>query len=547
MAEMNKEVLLVVESVSNEKGVDKEVIFEAIEAALAMATKKKHHEIVEDEHGRREANAEFQVRIDRSSGTYETFRCWEVIDPERELEEDAEPPWWRVAELVSDPDSELTPDQAQEIDPALQVGQFHEVPVESVEFGRIAAQTAKQVIVQKVREAERSQVIEMYESRVGQLVSGSIKKTSRESVIVDLGNNAEAILTRENLIPRDTFRVGDRVRALLQEIRPEARGPQLILTRTTPKVLVELFKIEVPEIAEDVIEIRAAARDPGSRAKIAVKTNDGRIDAVGACVGMRGSRVQAVSGELAGEKIDVVLWDDDPAQLAISAMSPAEVKSIFKDDENHTMDIAVEEEKLAQAIGRGGQNVRLASELTGWNLQVMDESAAQRKQEEELLSYVREFMEALSVNEEIARLLVEEGFVDVEEVAYVQVEELTTIEGFDRELVDELRSRARDALLTRELAGGTAGTPAQDLLGMEGMDQTLAFELAAAGVITMDDLAELSVADLLEINAEVGEERAAALIMTARAPWFEDDTSGNDDSGDGEEGDGEEQTGAADG
>ncbi len=545
MAEMNKEVLLVVESVSNEKGVDKEVIFQAIEAALAMATKKKHHEIVEDEHGRREANAEFQVRIDRGSGTYETFRCWEVIDPQRELEEDPEPPWWRVAELVSDPDSELTPDQAQEIDPALEIGQFHEVPVESVEFGRIAAQTAKQVIVQKVREAERSQVIEMYESRVGQLVSGTIKKTSRESVIVDLGNNAEAILTRENLIPRDTFRIGDRVRALLQEIRPEARGPQLILTRTTPKVLVELFKIEVPEIAEDVIEIRAAARDPGSRAKIAVKTNDGRIDAVGACVGMRGSRVQAVSGELAGEKIDVVLWDDDPAQLAISAMSPAEVKSIFKDDENHTMDIAVEEEKLAQAIGRGGQNVRLASELTGWNLQVMDESAAQRKQEEELLSYVREFMEALSVNEEIARLLVEEGFVDVEEVAYVQVDELTAIEGFDRELVDELRSRARDALLTRELAGGTAGTPAQDLLGMEGMDQALAFQLAAAGVITMDDLAELSVADLLEINAEVGEERAAALIMTARAPWFEDDASS--DSGDGEEGDGEEQAGAADG
>ena len=532
---MNREVLLVVESVSNEKGVDKEVIFEAIEAALAMATKKKHHEIIDDAHGRREANAEFQVRIDRSSGTYETYRCWEVIDPEREVEEDeTEPAWWRLAELVADPDSELTPDQAKEKDPTLKIGQFYQVPVESVEFGRIAAQTAKQVIVQKVREAERSQVIELYESRVGQLVSGTIKKTSRESVIVDLGNNAEAILTRENLIPRDTFRVGDRVRALLQEIRPEARGPQLILTRTTPKVLVELFKIEVPEIAEDVIEIRAAARDPGSRAKIAVKTNDGRIDAVGACVGMRGSRVQAVSGELAGEKIDVVLWDDDPAQLAISAMSPAEVKSIFKDDENHTMDIAVEEEKLAQAIGRGGQNVRLASELTGWNLQVMDESAAQRKQEEELLGYAREFMEALSVNEEIARLLVEEGFVDVEEVAYVQVDELTAIDGFDRELVDELRSRARDALLSRELAGGATGTPAQDLLGMDGMDQGLAFELAAAGVVSMDDLAELSVADLLEIKAEVGEARAAELIMTARAPWFEEDASGDAESGDAE-------------
>ena len=510
MAEMNKEVLLVVESVSNEKGVPKEVIFEAIELALAMATKRKHHEIVEDEHGRRQEDAEFVVRIDRVTGNYQTFRHWQVIDPERELDEDEEP----------NPDAELTPEEAQLKDPALAIGDFYEVPVESVEFGRIAAQTAKQVIVQKVREAERAQVVEMYESRVGQLVSGTVKKSSRDSVIVDLGSNAEAILTRENLIPRDTFRMGDRVRALLQEIRTEARGPQLILTRTTAQVLIELFKIEVPEIAEDVIEIRAAARDPGSRAKIAVKTNDGRIDAVGACVGMRGSRVQAVSGELAGEKIDVVLWDDDPAQLAISAMSPADVKSIFKDEENRTMDIAVEEDNLAQAIGRGGQNVRLASELTGWNLQVMDEAAAARKQEEELLGYANDFMAALSVDEDVATLLVEEGFTSVEEIAYVSVEELTAIEGFDREIVDELRSRARDALLTRELAGGTTGTPAQDLLEMEGMDQTLAFELAAASIITMDDLAEQSIADLLEINADIGEERAAELIMTARAPWF---------------------------
>ncbi len=509
MAEMNKEVLTVVESVSNEKGVTKDVIFEAIELALAMATKRRHHEIVEDEHGRREADAEFVVRIDRESGNYETFRRWEVIGPDRVLEEDQEP----------NPDAELTPEQAKAIDPGLAIGDSHEVPVPSVEFGRIAAQTAKQVIVQKVREAERAQVLDLYESRVGQLVSGTIKKTSRDSVIVDLGNNAEAILTRENLIPRDSFRIGDRVRALLQEIRPEARGPQLVLTRTTPKVLIELFKIEVPEIAEDVIEIRAAAREPGSRAKIAVKTNDGRIDAVGACVGMRGSRVQAVSGELAGEKIDVVLWDDDSAQLAISAMSPAEVKSIVKDEERHTMDIAVAEDNLAQAIGRGGQNVRLASELTGWNLQVMDEAAAAQKQEQELREYVDEFMTLLSVDEDMATTLVEEGFTGVEEVAYVPLEELMAIDGFDRELVDELRSRARDALVTRELAGGR-GTPAQDLLEMEGMDQALAYELAAGGIVTMEDLAELAVADLLEINADVGEERAAALIMTARAPWF---------------------------
>ena len=534
MAEMNKEVLTVVESVSNEKGVTKDVIFEAIELALAMATKRRHHEIVEDEHGRREADAEFVVRIDRESGNYETFRRWEVIGPDRVLEEDQEP----------NPDAELTPEQAKAIDPGLAIGDSHEVPVPSVEFGRIAAQTAKQVIVQKVREAERAQVLDLYESRVGQLVSGTIKKTSRDSVIVDLGNNAEAILTRENLIPRDSFRIGDRVRALLQEIRPEARGPQLVLTRTTPKVLIELFKIEVPEIAEDVIEIRAAARDPGSRAKIAVKTNDGRIDAVGACVGMRGSRVQAVSGELAGEKIDVVLWDDDSAQLAISAMSPAEVKSIVKDEERHTMDIAVAEDNLAQAIGRGGQNVRLASELTGWNLQVMDEAAAAQKQEQELREYVDEFMTLLSVDEDMATTLVEEGFTGVEEVAYVPLEELMAIDGFDRELVDELRSRARDALVTRELAGGR-GTPAQDLLEMEGMDQALAYELAAGGIVTMEDLAELAVADLLEINADVGEERAAALIMTARAPWFAAEEEASPEEPE-EEAAGEGAAGAAD-
>ena len=522
MATMDKEVLTVVESVSNEKGVSKDVIFEAIELALAMATKRRHHEIIEDENGRREVDAEFSVDIDRETGDYETFRQWEVVDPDnRELAEDEEP----------NPDAELTPEEAKEKDPALAIGDFHRVPVPSVEFGRIAAQTAKQVIVQKVREAERAQVIDLYESRLGQLVSGTIKKTSRDSVIVDLGNNAEAILTRENLIPRDSFRIGDRVRALLQEIRPEARGPQLVLTRTTPKVLIELFKIEVPEIAEDVIEIRAAARDPGSRAKIAVKTNDGRIDAVGACVGMRGSRVQAVSGELAGEKIDVVLWDDDPAQLAISAMSPAEVKSILKDEERHTMDIAVEEDNLAQAIGRGGQNVRLASELTGWNLQVMDEAAAAAKQEEELRGYVGEFMTLLEIDEDMATTLVEEGFTGVEEVAYVPLEELLAIDGLDRELVDELRNRARDALLTRELAGGQ-GTPAQDLLEMEGMDQPLAHALAAGGVVSMEDLAELSVADLLEINADVGEERAAELIMTARAPWFAEESDGEEAAAD---------------
>ena len=501
MSAMNKEVLMVVESVSHEKGVSEDVIFEAIELALAMATKKKYEE-----------DAEFMVEIDRESGHYETYRRWDVIDPDRELGEDEEP----------NPDAELTPGEAKEKDPSLEIGDVYRIPVESVEFGRIAAQTAKQVIVQKVRDAERAQVIELYEPRVGELVSGQVKKTSRESVIVDLGNNAEAILTREHLIPRDSFRMGDRVRALLVEVRPDARGPQLILTRTTPQVLIELFKIEVPEIAEDVIEIRAAARDPGSRAKIAVKTNDGRIDAVGACVGMRGSRVQAVSGELAGEKIDVVLWDENPPQLAINAMSPADVQSIYVDEDSHTMDIAVAEDNLAQAIGRGGQNVRLASEMTGWNLQVMTEEDAARKQEQEALGYVSTFMEALSVHEDVATVLVEEGFTNLEEVAYVPVEEMTAIEGFDQEIVEELQNRARDALLTREIGAGA--TPAQDLLEMDGMDRALAFELAGAGIVTMEDLAELSVADLLDVNAGVDEERAAALIMTARAPWFEEES-----------------------
>ena len=501
MSEMNKEVLMVVETVSHEKGVSKDVIFEAIELALAMATKKKYEE-----------DAEFVVSIDRENGHYETYRRWQVLDPDRELDEEEE----------ANPDAELSLEEAKAKDADLEIGDFYRIPVDSVEFGRIAAQTAKQVIVQKVRDAERAQVIELYEPRVGELVSGQVKKTSRESVIVDLGNNAEAILTRENLIPRDSFRMGDRVRALLVEVRPDARGPQLILTRTTVQVLIELFKIEVPEVAEDVIEIRAAARDPGSRAKIAVKTNDGRIDAVGACVGMRGSRVQAVSGELAGEKIDVVLWDENPAQLAINAMSPANVQSIYVDEDSHTMDIAVAEDNLAQAIGRGGQNVRLASEMTGWNLQVMTEEDAARKQDKEALNYVTSFMEALSVDEDVAMVLVEEGFTSLEEVAYVPIDEMTAIEGFDQEIVEELQNRARDALLTREIGGGT---PAQDLLDMDGMDRALAFELAAAGIVTMEDLAELSVADLLDVNAQLDEERAAELIMTARAPWFEDEAS----------------------
>lgn len=496
-----KEVLLVVETVAHEKGVAKDVIFGAIELALATATKKKYGE-----------ESEFRVAIDRESGDYETFRTWEIVNI---LE---------VEEFNSE--ANLTVDQAQEKDESLQLGEFYEEPVESVEFGRIAAQTAKQVIVQKVREAERAMVVEEYTPKLNTLVSGTVKKTGRDTVIVDLGNNAEAILLRDALIPRETFRIGDRLRALLKEIQPEARGPQLLLTRTSPEMLIELFKVEVPEISEDIIEIRGAARDPGSRAKIAVHTNDGRIDPVGACVGMRGSRVQAVSGELAGERIDIVPWNENAAQLAINAMAPAEVESIMLDEDTHEMDIAVSEDNLAQAIGRGGQNVRLASDLTGWKLNIMTEDDAIAKQEEEAKTYVGDFMESLGVDEDMAGVLVEEGFTSVDEVAYVPKEELLAIEGLDEEIVDELRNRAKDAILTRDLASEEAlgdVQPADDLLNMEGMERALAFKLAANEVVTMEDLADLGVPDLLDIEEELGEEKAAALIMTARAPWFEED------------------------
>ena len=380
------------------------------------------------------------------------------------------------------------------------------------------------MIVQKVREAERAQVVEAYRSRVGELVNGQVKKVTRDAVIVDLGNNAEAVLLREDWIPRETFRVNDRLRALLKEVRPEARGPQLALSRTSPDVLVELFKIEVPEVADGVIEILGAARDAGSRAKIAVKTNDGRIDPVGACVGMRGSRVQAVSGELGNERIDIVLWDDNIAQLAINSMAPAEVASIVVDEETRSMDIAVDEENLAQAIGRGGQNVRLAAELTGWDLNIMTEEEASEKHNQEAGAIIQMFMEQLDVDEDVAVVLVEEGFNALEEIAYVPIEEMIAIEGFDEDVVEELRNRAKSALTTLELASEEeldGAQPAQDLLEMEGMDTRLAFQLAKVGIITMEDLAEQAVDDLLEIE-DLDEEKAGALIMTARAPWFEE-------------------------
>lgn len=495
---MSKEILLVADAVSNEKGVSRTVIFEAIESALATATKKLHDA---DE-------IDCRVSVDKETGDYETFRVWTVVEEDEYLAEGAQ----------------FTLDQALERDESLGIGDIWEEKIENAAFGRIAAQTAKQVIVQKVREAERDIVISEYRDRVGELVTGSVKKVTRDSIIVDLGGNAEALLPRDQMIPRETFRVSDRMRALLTDVRPEQRGPQLFLSRTSPDMLVELFKIEVPEISEEIIEIKAAARDPGSRAKIVVSTNDGRIDPVGACVGMRGSRVQVVSNELANERIDIILWDDNPAQLVINSMSPAEVASIIVEEDSHTMDIAVEEENLAQAIGRNGQNVRLSSELTGWTINVMSEEDAAEKQQQEASNFVEEFVKKLDVDQEVAEVLVQEGFTSVEEIAYVPLDEILMIEGFDEEISNELRSRAKDALLTQAIASQedlSSANIADDLLGMDGMDDGLALELAKKEILTMEDLAEQSVDELMDIEG-MDEEKAGKLIMEARAPWFEE-------------------------
>ncbi|MEY2909977.1 MAG: transcription termination/antitermination protein NusA [Pseudomonadota bacterium] len=491
---MNKEILLVAEAVSNEKGVSEDIIFEAIELALATAAKKRYDE-----------DSEIEVTIDRHTGDYVTKRRWLVV-PDTELA------------LLG---TQLTTEEAIEMDPKLVPGDIHEEVIENVDFGRIAAQTAKQVIVQKVRDAERAQIVDQYRGREGELLAGIVKKVTRDNIIVDLSNNAEGLLPRSELVGRETFRINDRVRAVLLEINTESRGPQLILSRACKEMLVELFKIEVPEISEGVIQIRAAARDPGSRAKIAVKTGDQRIDPVGACVGMRGSRVQAVSTELDNERVDIILWDDNPAQLVINAMSPADVESIVVDEDSNTMEVAVGEDNLAQAIGRGGQNVRLASELTGWTINVMSVDEAVEKQEAEAAQVMETFMNALDVDEDVAGVLVDEGFTTLEEVAYVPLEEMMAIEGFDEDISEELRARAKDALLTMAIASEEQldVEPAEDLLSMDGMERHLAYVLASRGVITMEDLAEQSVDDLMDIE-DMSEERAAELIMTARAPWF---------------------------
>ena len=495
---MAKEILLVAEAVSNEKDVSKEKIFEALESALAHATKKKY-----------EGDIDVRVSINRQTGEFDTYRRWLVVD-------DSEQP-------LEHPYREISLAAAQYEDESVNAGDYVEEQIESIEFDRITTQTAKQVIVQKVREAERAKVVEEYQDQVGELVSGIVKRATREHVILDLGNNAEAIIYREELLPRESFRAGDRVRGLLYDVRPEARGAQLFVSRTHPDFLVELFRIEVPEIGEEMIEIRGAARDPGSRAKIAVKSNDRRIDPVGACVGMRGARVQAVSGELGGERVDIVLWDDNPAQFVINAMAPAEVASIVVDEEAHTMDIAVEEGNLAQAIGKAGQNVRLASQLTGWQLNVMSVDEFTEKNQAEAQKVLDLFTSKLDIDEDFASVLVDEGFSTLEEIAYVPVDELLDIEGMDEDIVEELRTRAKAVLTTQALKNEESlesAEPDETLLNLDGLDRHLAYVFASRGIITLEDLAEQGIDDLAGID-ELTEERAGELIMQARnICWF---------------------------
>ncbi|HDC4635188.1 TPA: transcription termination/antitermination protein NusA [Enterobacter cloacae] len=499
---MNKEILAVVEAVSNEKSLPREKIFEALESALATATKKKY-----------EQEIDVRVEIDRKSGDFDTFRRWLIV------------------EEVTQPTKEITLEAARFEDESLNVGDYVEDQIESVTFDRITTQTAKQVIVQKVREAERALVVDQFRDQEGEIITGVVKKVNRDNISLEIKSegmpgNAEAVILREDMLPRENFRPGDRIRGVLYAVRPEARGAQLFVTRSKPEMLVELFRIEVPEIGEEVIEIKAAARDPGSRAKIAVKTNDKRIDPVGACVGMRGARVQAVSTELGGERIDIVLWDDNPAQFVINAMAPADVASIVVDEDKHTMDIAVEAGNLAQAIGRNGQNVRLASQLSGWELNVMTVDDLQAKHQAEAHAAIDTFTKYLDIDEEFATVLVEEGFSTLEELAYVPMKELLEIDGLDEPTVEALRERAKNALTTLALAQEESlgdKKPADDLLNLEGLDRAIAFKLAARGVCTLEDLAEQGVDDLADIEG-LTDEKAGELIMAARnICWFGDE------------------------
>jgi N utilization substance protein A len=492
----NKEILLVVDAFSNEKEIEKEIVFRAIESALETATIKRHVNQIKA-----------RVMIDRKTGDYKTYRQWEVVAANPQVDGDVEFPTTQVLLEVARLD-----------DPTVQISDLIEEEIESVDFGRIAAQTAKQVIIHKVREAERKKIVDAYKSRVGELVTGVIKRIEKGSVYLDLGGHIEAYIAKEDMIPREAVRIGDRIRGYLKDVRLEVRGPQLFVSRTAPELLIALFRLEVPEVGEGMISVVGAARDPGSRAKLAVKSNDPRLDPVGACVGMRGSRVQSVTNELAGERVDIILWNPSEAQFVINAMSPAEIQSIVVDEDKHSMDLAVSSENLSQAIGRGGQNVRLATQLTGWELNVIDASKAEKNAEAEVDKVKRLFMDQLGVEEDIALILAEVGFNSVEEIAYVPVSEMLELEGFDEPLVNELRSRAKDALLISAIAAEEkieTAHPAQSLLEMTDMDNDLAHDLASHGIVTIEDLADQSTYDLLDI-AEISEERAGKLIVEAR-------------------------------
>lgn len=489
---MSREVLLLVDALAREKNVEKDIVFVALELALASATKKRFHE-----------DADVRVSIDPETGDYQSLRRWLVV----------------ADDAIEDPVRQIALSEALQRDPEIKLEEFIEEVLEPLEFGRIGAQAAKQVIFQKIRDAEREQILNDFLERKEYMVTGTIKRMERGNAIIESGR-VEAALPRDQMIPKENLRVGDRVRAYLDKIDRTARGPQLILSRIAPEFLIKLFELEVPEIEEGLLEIKVAARDPGSRAKIAVKSHDQRVDPIGTCVGMRGSRVQAVTGELAGERVDIILWSEDPATFVINALAPAEISSILVDEEKHSMDIVVDEDNLAQAIGRGGQNVRLASELTGWELNIMTMEESQAKNEEEFSVIRQLFMEKLDVDEEVADILVQEGFTTLEEVAYVPLSEMLEIESFDEQTVNELRTRARNVLLTEAIVSEEKVEHiAEDLLSLEGMDSQTARELAAKGVNTQEDLADLAVDDLVEM-VEMDAERAKQLIMAARAPWF---------------------------
>jgi N utilization substance protein A len=489
---MSRELLLLVDALAREKNVPKDIVFGALEMALGSATKKRFNEEVE-----------IRVAVDRNTGDFESFRRWQVVPDD----------------AVEFPGHQIAISEALKQYADVQVEDYIEEPLEPVEFGRIGAQAAKQVILQKIRDAEREQILQDFLARNDKLVTGTIKRMERGNAVIESGR-VEAILPRDQMIPKENLRIGDRCRAYLLKIDRTLRGPQLVLSRTAPEFIIELFRLEVPEIEEGLLEIKSAARDPGVRAKIAVHTTDRRIDPIGTCVGMRGSRVQAVTQELAGERVDIVLWSADPAQFVIGALAPAEVMSIVVDEEKHSMDVVVDEENLAIAIGRSGQNVRLASELTGWQINLMTEEESQKKTEEETAVTRQLFMEKLDVDQDVADTLVQEGFSTLEEVAYVPVNELLEIEGFDEQVVNELRARARDALLVQAIRSEESIENIDpDLLQLEGMDSELAAKLAQNGVRTRDDLADLAVDDLVEMT-QMDAERAKELIMKARAHWF---------------------------